>query len=65
MRTSLVVQVLRSHLAMQETLAQSLVWEDPTSRGATKPLRSSACVLQLLKTPCPRAHALQQEKPLQ
>ena len=65
MRASLVVQGLRIHLATQETLAQSLVWEDPTSRGATKPLRSRACVQQLLKTSCPRARALLQGKPPQ
>ena len=36
-RTSVVVQWLRTGLRMQETLVQSLVWEDPTCRGATKP----------------------------
>ena len=33
--TSLVVQWLRIHLPMQETRVQSLIWEDPTCRGAT------------------------------
>ena len=38
MRTSLVVQLLRIHLAMEGTLDQSLVWEDPTGLRATKSL---------------------------
>ena len=38
-RTSLVVQWLRIHLPMQGTRVQALVWEDPTCRGATKPVR--------------------------
>ena len=37
-RASLVAQWLRIHLPMQETRVQALVWEDPTCRGATKPL---------------------------
>ena len=36
--TSLVVQWLRIHLPRQETLVWSLVWEDPTSQEATKPV---------------------------
>ena len=36
--TSLVVQWLRIHLPMQGTRVQALVREDPTSRGATKPV---------------------------
>ena len=57
---------------------QSLIQEDRTCCGATKPVCHNywACVLeprshnywahvqQLLKPACPRAHALQQEKPL-
>ena len=35
---SLVVQWVRIHLLTQETQVQSLVWEDPTCRGATKPV---------------------------
>ena len=35
---SLVVKWLRIHLPMQGTRVQALVWEDPTCRGATKPL---------------------------
>ena len=38
MGASLVVQWLRIHLPMQGTRARALVWEDPTSRGATKPV---------------------------
>ena len=36
---SLVVQWLRICLPMQGTQVRSLVWEDPTCRGATKPVR--------------------------
>ena len=35
---SLVAQWLRICLAMQETRVRALVWEDPTCRGATKPV---------------------------
>ena len=58
---------------------QSLVWEDPTCHGATKPVNYNywayaleprnhnywAHVPQLLKPRHPRARVLQQEKPLQ
>ena len=46
---------------------QSLVWEDPTCRGATKPMSHSylARVPPLPKPPASRAHAPQQEKPPQ
>ena len=37
--TSLVAQWLRIHLPMQGTWVRALVREDPTCRGATKPLR--------------------------
>ena len=37
-RTSLVVQWLRILLPMQGTRVRVLVWEDPTCRGATKPV---------------------------
>ena len=37
--TSLVVQCLRIRLPLQGTQVQSLVWEDSTRRGATKPVR--------------------------
>ena len=36
--TSLVEQWLRIHLPMQGTQVQALVQEDPTCRGATKPV---------------------------
>ena len=36
-RTSLMAQWLRIRLPMQGTQVQSLVWEDPTCCGATKP----------------------------
>ena len=36
---SLVAQWLRIRLPMQGTRVQALVWEDPTCRGATKPVR--------------------------
>ena len=37
--TSLVVQWLRIHLPMKGTQVRSLAREDPTCRGATKPVR--------------------------
>ena len=37
--TSLQAQWSRIHLPMQGTRVQALVWEDPTCRGATKPVR--------------------------
>ena len=37
-RPFLVAQWLRIHLPMQGTRVRSQVWEDPTCRGATKPL---------------------------
>ena len=37
--TSLMVQWLRIHLPMQGTQVRALVQEDPTCRGATKPVR--------------------------
>ena len=62
-RTSLVAQWLRICLPMQGTRVRALVREDPTCRGATKPMRHNywacalepashnywACVPQLLK----------------
>ena len=35
---SLVVQWLRIRLLMQGTWVRALVWEDPTCRGATRPV---------------------------
>ena len=37
-RASLAAQWLRIHLPMQGTWVQALVQEDPTCRGATKPM---------------------------
>ena len=37
-RASLVVQWLRICLPMQGTWVRALVWEDPTCRGATRPV---------------------------
>ena len=37
--TSLVAQWLRIRLPVQGTQVRALVWEDPTCRGATKPMR--------------------------
>ena len=39
--TSLVAQWLRIRLPMQGTRVRALVWEDPTCRGATMPVRHS------------------------
>ena len=39
--TSLVVLCLRIHLLMQGTRIQSLVWEDSTCSGASKPVHPS------------------------
>ena len=77
---SLVAQWLRISLPVQGTRLRALVREDPTCRGATKPVHhtywastaSTACKPHLL-SPCattteacaPRARALQQEKPPQ
>ena len=40
--TSLLMQWLRIRLPMQGTWVQALVWEDPTCRGATKPMRHNS-----------------------
>ena len=47
-RTSLVAQWLRIRLPMQGTQVRALVWEDPTGRGAAKPVYHNywACALQ-------------------
>ena len=37
-RASLVAQWLRIRLPMQGTRVRALVWEDPTCRGATRPV---------------------------
>ena len=53
-QTSLVVQWLRIRLPMQGTRVRALVREDPTCRGATKPMHHNywAHVPQILKTAC-------------
>ena len=38
LRASLVAQWLRICLPMQGTRVRALVWEDPTCRGATRPV---------------------------
>ena len=38
MGTSLVAQWIRSNLPVQQTRVQTLVWEDSTCCGATKPM---------------------------
>ena len=69
--TSLVVQWLEIRLPMQGTRVRALVREDPTCRGATKPVRHNywACALEPTShnywARAPRARALQQEKPPQ
>ena len=47
-RTSLKAQCLRIHLPMQRSQVRALVWEDPTCRGATKPVCHNywACALK-------------------
>ena len=47
-RASLVAQWLRIHLPIQGTRVQALAGEDPTCRGATKPVRHNywACALE-------------------
>ena len=63
----------RIHLPMQGTQVQALVQEDPTCRGATKPMHNYwACEPQLLspratttEACAPRACVPQQEKPPQ
>ena len=71
LKNSLVAQWLRIHLPMQGAHIQALVREDPTCRGATKPVRHNywACALEPVShnywSPCtttteahaPRPHA--------
>ena len=70
--------VVRIHLLMQGTQVQSLVQGDPTQQRATMAMHHNletctleavshscwACMPQLLKTRCSRAHTPQQGKPL-
>ena len=68
---SLVAQWLRIHLPMQGTQVWTVVREDPTCHGATKPMRHNywACALEPIShnywAHVPRVHALQQENPPQ
>ena len=51
-RASLVAQWLRIHLPVQGTRVRALVWEDPTCRGATKPVSHTtepACLEPVLR----------------
>ena len=78
-RASLVVQWLRIRLPRQGTRVRALVREDPTCRGATKPVSHNywACALEpashnywspratTTEARAPRACAPQQEKPPQ
>ena len=59
--------VVKNPSANEETWVQTLMQEDPTCSGATKPGSCNywAYVLQLLKPEHPRTCAQQQEKPLQ
>ena len=52
--TSLVAQWLRICLPMQRTRVRALVWEDPTCRGATKPVHHNywACSLESMSHNC-------------
>ena len=51
--------VVRIHLPMQGTRVRTLVREDPTCRGATKPVATAT------EARTPRARVPQQEKPPQ
>ena len=64
---SLVAHWLRICLLTQGTWLRALAWEDPTCRGATKPVRHNYWSLRATATEVcvPRAHAPQQEKPRQ
>ena len=60
-----MVQQSRIHLPVQETWVQSLVQEDPTCHGATKPVRPGAAATEaafLEPVHCERSH--HEEKPL-
>ena len=77
-RASLVAQWIRFRLPMRGTRVRALGGEDPTYRGATKPVRHNYWGFTLEPTShnywsphatttdacTPRAHAPQQEKPL-
>ena len=58
-RASLVVQWLTIRLPMQRTQVQSLVWEDSTCQGATKPVQHnywSQCTMRWEPVLCSKSH---------
>ena len=60
----MLVQWLRIHLPVQGTWVQSLVWEDPTSCKATKPMHPSTEVRALEPLFCnKRGHRSQRAGP--
>ena len=61
------VLVVKNPPANTGNPGSSLVWEDPTSRRATKPVHRNcrARMQELVKPKCPGDSALQQEKLLQ
>ena len=65
--TSLVVHWIRIHLPIQGTQVWSLIREDSTCFGATKPVchKYLVHVWQVVKPVCPTACTLQQKKPPQ
>ena len=69
LEASPVARWLRIRLPMQGTRVRALVWEDPTCRGAAKPVCHNcwACALEPVGhnywAHVPRARAPQQEKP--
>ena len=62
-----MAQGLRIRLPMHQTRVRTLVWEDPTCRGATKPVRHNSCAWALepaattAEARAPRARAPQRE----
>ena len=61
--TSLLVQCLRIHLAMQRTLV--LDWEDPWSGNIPHVLKQQSPCTTTTEPECPKVCVLQQEKPPQ
>ena len=56
-----MIQWLRIYRSMQGTQVRSLVWEDPTYRGATKPCTELLSPCAATTEACePRAHPLSQ-----
>ena len=64
MRTSLVVQLVRIHLAMQGTPVRPLVWEDPTGPEQLNPCATTTeAVLKSLASCSHWTHVLQLLRP--